>query len=939
MDNIQELSVGQRIRARNSNGEWADAIIVSINESKYSIKWHETNTQEEVAPDAINNGRSSGKWIPFSSTSTATKRRRFSTEASPPVFGTYRTSRQYSPADLNIDENAAHISSSEQTPTSPRSAAENQSSASSNTSEPTSISSVSAASESSIKSPRGDQAKKASSKREKLKATTTNEPDKNSAVTIEEKKARDTDAKEHITADLPATAESTPRDKSLKRSSSKRNSSKRKDGITRGESKIKGTETKTPVETADPPIPKSDSKLRKNDSNISKSESKVKIKLALESQSGDNEVKSPRGEKSSTAKSPKSGKKSALDDSGSSKKSIKSPREGDIKSPRGDKPTKSAGSSKKIEETPTPEAGSTSAEPKDAKRKSDKRKSEKKAKRKSGEIQKTGEVLSPRGEHKSKTEKPDDSIDGSKTEVTSPRVKGDSKTKKPEKQDDKKPVVNSTEEGKAEIKVATAVEEPTEKPVEKPIETPVISKPAADVPTVPSAATKPKAAGAKKFLGPKMPVLKPPSQSYIPRPTDEALISPRTAAAAAKKQPPQNAGLKSPLTSPREAGPVKTGGLAKLNAPSREGSPLRVPPGASKKVPIAQVKVAAATSTDVGVTPSQTTEAAVVIPPKEEPAQSESTSSSTEISNTNSVSLADDGKSGSQEQAIEKPAEAEKEPIGVKSSTPPTSAPTSETVSPKSPRSPRGNVFVLEWAFNQTERNVHMAVGKKGTSVNWRNEEWGLAKGVAPLTHPKQFIEVVRIKGKSQQIQIGICKEDVRIEQSYKNSVISPNVIPGTWETIKVRRSKAGDVIGLLIDMEGKMLTLFVNGSPEQEASFVNKHDWGEVDQISNPIFPFFCMHGDLELQISPMCSVGKYKAINWAHGDKEQLSSANRKSQATEFFDELGLTKYRSYLDKEVDLKAITENDLKKLNIPLVPRKRILDALEKEKGGAETKN
>jgi 16S rRNA U1498 N3-methylase RsmE len=57
MDNIQELSVGQRIRARNSNGEWADAIIVSIDESKYAIKWHETNTQEEVAPDAINNGR------------------------------------------------------------------------------------------------------------------------------------------------------------------------------------------------------------------------------------------------------------------------------------------------------------------------------------------------------------------------------------------------------------------------------------------------------------------------------------------------------------------------------------------------------------------------------------------------------------------------------------------------------------------------------------------------------------------------------------------------------------------------------------------------------------------------------------------------------------------------------------------------------------------
>jgi hypothetical protein len=80
MDSIQELSgnynlntvliswylfvvtdlfrqVGQRIRARNSNGEWADAIIVSIDESKYAIKWHETNTQEEVAPDAINNGR------------------------------------------------------------------------------------------------------------------------------------------------------------------------------------------------------------------------------------------------------------------------------------------------------------------------------------------------------------------------------------------------------------------------------------------------------------------------------------------------------------------------------------------------------------------------------------------------------------------------------------------------------------------------------------------------------------------------------------------------------------------------------------------------------------------------------------------------------------------------------------------------------------------
>jgi hypothetical protein len=378
----------------------------------------------------------------------------------------------------------------------------------------------------------------------------------------------------------------------------------------------------------------------------------------LESQSGDNEVKSPRGEKSSTAKSPKSGKKSALDDSGSSKKSIKSPREGEIKSPRGDKPAKAAGSSKKIEEEPTPEAGSTSTEPKDAKRKSDKRKSEKKAKRKSGEIQKTGEVLSPRGEHKSKTEKPDDSID--KTDVTSPRGKGDPKTK--------------TTEGKTEIKVASAVEEPTEKPVEKPIETPVTSKLAEDVPTVPPAATKPKAAGAKKFLGPKMPVLKPPSHSYIPRPTDEALISPRTAAAAAKKQPPQNAGLKSPLTSPREAGPVKTGGLAKLNAPSREGSPLRVPPGgAAKKVPIAQVKVAAATSTDVAVTPSQTNEAAVVIHPKEEPVQSESTSSSTEILNTNSVSLADDGKSGSQEQAIQKPAEVEEEPIGVKSSTPPTS--------------------------------------------------------------------------------------------------------------------------------------------------------------------------------------------------------------------------------------------------------------------------
>lgn len=55
--------------------------------------------------------------------------------------------------------------------------------------------------------------------------------------------------------------------------------------------------------------------------------------------------------------------------------------------------------------------------------------------------------------------------------------------------------------------------------------------------------------------------------------------------------------------------------------------------------------------------------------------------------------------------------------------------------------------------------------------------------------------------------------------------------------------------------------------------------------------------------------------------------------SQATEFFDELGLSKYRTYLDKEVDLKTITEADLKKLNIPLVPRKRILDALEKEKG------
>jgi len=88
---------------------------------------------------------------------------------------------------------------------------------------------------------------------------------------------------------------------------------------------------------------------------------------------------------------------------------------------------------------------------------------------------------------------------------------------------------------------------------------------------------------------------------------------------------------------------------------------------------------------------------------------------------------------------------------------------------------------VVEWSFNQTERNLHMAVGKKGASINWRNEEWGLARGVAPLTHPKQFIEIVRVKGKSQQLQIGICKEDVKVEQCYKNSIISPGIIPGTW--------------------------------------------------------------------------------------------------------------------------------------------------------------
>jgi len=37
--------------------------------------------------------------------------------------------------------------------------------------------------------------------------------------------------------------------------------------------------------------------------------------------------------------------------------------------------------------------------------------------------------------------------------------------------------------------------------------------------------------------------------------------------------------------------------------------------------------------------------------------------------------------------------------------------------------------------------------------------------------------------------------------------------------------------------------------------------------------------------------------------------------------------------LDKEVDLKTLTEADLKRSNIPLVPRKMILDAIEKEKG------
>lgn len=243
-----------------------------------------------------------------------------------------------------------------------------------------------------------------------------------------------------------------------------------------------------------------------------------------------------------------------------------------------------------------------------------------------------------------------------------------------------------------------------------------------------------------------------------------------------------------------------------------------------------------------------------------------------------------------------------------------------------------GETSLLQWNFDKNNKHPLLKLSASQGIISWNNNQnWSIVRGNTKLSNSVTFIEVERLKGVSQMLHFGLCKSNMNFSASPSKMELSPLTVEGDWFSFKVKSSMKNDKIGVLYDLKQKEIKIFKNAS---EISSNPIPDSFNVD-LSEEIYPVVFLCGDIELKITENPELEKYTSLSWIHPKIPQLiSNQSNSSEVSSFLEQIGLEKLAKQPKFEKmemsEFVNFSESDLRKLNVPLQQRKRILSSLEK---------
>jgi len=131
---------------------------------------------------------------------------------------------------------------------------------------------------------------------------------------------------------------------------------------------------------------------------------------------------------------------------------------------------------------------------------------------------------------------------------------------------------------------------------------------------------------------------------------------------------------------------------------------------------------------------------------------------------------------------------------------------------------------MMEWYFDLHAKNPLLSVDIDGISLQWNiKRTWGFCRGSHSFTNEIVFYEVIKKDGKSQQIKLGICGDDVDCSKRILQNDFNSAKVFGFWVIEKIKPPiNKGDKIGVEVNFRSKYLKIYKNYVPISEKSFEN---------------------------------------------------------------------------------------------------------------------
>lgn len=244
-----------------------------------------------------------------------------------------------------------------------------------------------------------------------------------------------------------------------------------------------------------------------------------------------------------------------------------------------------------------------------------------------------------------------------------------------------------------------------------------------------------------------------------------------------------------------------------------------------------------------------------------------------------------------------------------------------------------GDISLLQWTWDKDQKHPLLKANPSQGLLHWsNNHNWAVARSNKPLSSNKIFIELERGKGISQLLQIGLCKGPLNFSQSPSKMELSPLTLLGTWISYRIKAVMKGDKIGVLFNLDDKTVRIYKNNT---ELSHKELPEAFTDTSALNDLYPIVLICGDVELRITETPELERYSDICWSHDIRQQLLAEGRSSrEVSVFLEQIGLDKLAKQPKFEKmemsELVNYNETDLRKMNIPLEQRKRILSSVQK---------